>query len=94
MIEIGKMSLESRYNTPRRGVVGLPGDEGDGTRVRRGRWLSLSAWCLRLMEGEADREWKVLMVDTTNGTVPVNMCGYVTPHHEFDRFVIVIVIQL
>jgi len=25
----GKMRLGSQYNTPRRGVVGLPGDEGD-----------------------------------------------------------------
>ena len=28
-IGIGKMSLGSRYDTPRRSVVGLPGDDGD-----------------------------------------------------------------
>jgi hypothetical protein len=63
-IGIGKMSLGSRYNTPRRGVVGLSrgadddnndeeGAEGMVVEPERG--------------GEADRERKVLMVDTTNG---------------------------
>lgn len=66
-IGIGKMSLGSRYNTPRRGVVGLPGDEevGEGTEgmvvesERRG-----------VDRGEGDRGKKVLMVDTTNGKEP------------------------
>ena len=34
---IGKVSLGSQYNTPRRGVVGLPGDEGDDHDDDEGR---------------------------------------------------------
>ena len=70
-IGIGKMNLGSRYNTPRRGVVGLPrgdddeGDEGGGAESVEGMVVEPEPE----RGGEADRERKVLMVDTTNGKV-------------------------
>ena len=68
-IGIGKMNLGSRYNTLRRGVVGLPqgnddeGDEGGGAE-------SVEGMVVEPERGEeADRERKVLMVDMMNGKV-------------------------
>jgi hypothetical protein len=69
-VGIGKMSLGSRYNTPRRGVVGLPGDGGDDEAAAaesgpEGMVVESEPEAER--GGEADRVRKVLMVDTTNG---------------------------
>ena len=72
-IGIGKMNLGSRYNTPRRGVVGLPrgdddeGDEGGGAESVEGMVVEHEPEPEPERGGEADRERKVLMVDTTNG---------------------------
>jgi hypothetical protein len=69
-IGIGKMSLGSRYNTPRRGVVGLPrGDDDDGDEGAEGaeEMVVESQPEPERGGGEANRERKVLMVDTTNG---------------------------
>ena len=70
MVGIGKMSLESRYNTPRRGVVGLPwGDDDDGDEGAEGvEGMVVEPEPEPEHGGEgADREKKALMVDTTNG---------------------------
>jgi hypothetical protein len=70
-IGIGKMSLGSRYNTPRRGVVGLSrgadddNDDEGGAEGAEGMVVEPEPELER--GGEADRERKVLMVDTTNG---------------------------
>ena len=67
-IGIGKMSLGSRYNTPR-GVVGLPmGDNDDNDEGgAEGMVVEPEPEPEPERGGEADRERKVLMVDTTNG---------------------------
>jgi len=68
-IGIGKMSLGSGYNTPRRGVVGLPrGDDDDideGAEGVEGMVVEPEPEPERGGEG-ADREKTALMVDTTN----------------------------
>jgi hypothetical protein len=69
-IGIGKLSLGSRYNTPRRGVVGLPrGDDDDGDEGVEGAegMVVESQTEPERGGGEANRERKVLMVDMTNG---------------------------
>jgi len=71
-VGIGKMSLGSRYNTPRRGVVGLPrGDDDDvdeGAEGAEGMVVEPDPDPESERGGEgADREKKALMVDTTNG---------------------------
>jgi len=71
-IGIGKMSLGSRYNTPRRGVVGLPrgDDDGGDEGVEGAEGMAVEPEPEPEPErgGEgADREKKALMVDTTNG---------------------------
>jgi hypothetical protein len=70
-IGIGKMSLGSRYNTPRRGVVGLPGDGGDDDAAAAAEsgveGMVVESQPEAERGGEADRVRKVLMVDTTNG---------------------------
>jgi len=67
-IGIRKMSLGSRYNTPRRGVVGLPrGDDDDGDEGAGGaEGMAVEPEPECGGEG-ADREQKALMVDTMNG---------------------------
>jgi len=68
-IGIGKMSLGSRYNTPRKGVVGLPvGDDDDGDEGAEGaEGMVVEPEPEPEHGGEgADREKKTLMVDTTN----------------------------
>jgi hypothetical protein len=70
-IGIGKMSLGSRYNTPRRGVIGLPqGDDDDGdegAEGAEGMVVEPESGPEPERGGERDRERKVLMADTTNG---------------------------
>ena len=71
-IGIGKMSLGSRYNTPRRGVVGLPRGDDDnvdeGAEGAEGMVVEPQPEPEPECGGEgADREKKALMVDTTNG---------------------------
>jgi hypothetical protein len=64
------MSLGSQYNTPRRGVVGLPrGDDDDGDEGAEGaEGMVVESQPEPERSGEGvDRERKVLMVDTMNG---------------------------
>jgi len=83
-IGIGKMSLGSRYNTPRRGVVGLPmGDNDDNDEgVAEGMVVEPEPEPEPERGGEADRERKVLMVDTTNGR---GGCGVVVVGGEDEN---------
>lgn len=66
-IGIGKMSLGSRYNTPRRGVVGLPGDAGD----EEGEGEGMVVESERAHEKGGDGEGKVVVVDTMSAGVTV-----------------------
>jgi len=59
---IGKTSLRSRYNTPRWGVVGLPGDEGGDHNDDEGAEGAEGLESKPELEhgGEADRERRLI----------------------------------